>query len=140
MASFFIIVVSILLVILCLVTVLLVLMQKSANQAGMGAALGGGAAEQAFGAETNSVLSRSTQMATLLFFLLTFGLYLAFQALKDEGETGPSDTSVLDQVAVPGETESAPVGTEAVESNPSLTPAPPTVGEEEEAGTTNPDS
>ncbi len=63
------------LILVSLFLVMIVLMQKS-KDGGMGAALGGGAAEAAFGAETSNVLSRSTIYAAILFFVLAFGLYL----------------------------------------------------------------
>src|SRR3954471_22723067 len=63
------------LIIVSLFLILVVLMQKS-KDGGMGAALGGGAAEAAFGAETGNVLSKSTIYAAVLFFVLAFTLYL----------------------------------------------------------------
>lgn len=63
------------LILVSLFIVLVVLMQKS-KDGGMGAALGGGAAEAAFGADTGNVLSRSTIYASILFFVLAFVLYL----------------------------------------------------------------
>jgi preprotein translocase subunit SecG len=63
------------LILVSLFLVMIVLMQKS-KDGGMGAALGGGAAEAAFGAETSNVLSRSTIYAAIIFFVLAFVLYL----------------------------------------------------------------
>lgn len=63
------------LILVSLFIVLVVLAQKS-KDGGMGAALGGGAAEAAFGAETGNVLSKSTIYASVLFFVLAFALYL----------------------------------------------------------------
>ena len=40
----------------------------------LGLALGGGAAEAAFGADTSNVLSKSTIYAAVIFFVLAFGL------------------------------------------------------------------
>ncbi len=57
--------------------VLVVLAQKAKTDGGMGAALGGGATEAAFGADTGNVLTKLTINAAILFFVLTFGLYLA---------------------------------------------------------------
>jgi preprotein translocase subunit SecG len=56
--------------------VLVVLMQKAKNDGGLGAAMGGGMAEAAFGADTNNVLSKATINAAILFFVLAFALYL----------------------------------------------------------------
>ena len=63
------------LILVSLFLVLIVLMQKS-KDSGMGAALGGGAAEAAFGADTTNVLSKSTIYAGVIFFVLAFVLYL----------------------------------------------------------------
>lgn len=69
------------LILIGLLGILVVLMQKTSTQAGMGAALtGGGAADQAFGAESATVLTKATQTITILFFVLAFLLYLGFQA------------------------------------------------------------
>ena len=57
--------------------ILVVLAQKAKSDGGMGAALGGGAAEAAFGAETGNVLTKSTINSAIAFFVLSFGLYLA---------------------------------------------------------------
>jgi preprotein translocase subunit SecG len=56
--------------------VLVVLMQKAKNDGGLGAAMGGGMAEAAFGADTSNVLSKATINASILFFVLAFALYL----------------------------------------------------------------
>jgi preprotein translocase subunit SecG len=56
--------------------VLVVLMQKAKNDGGLGAAMGGGMAEAAFGADTSNVLSKATINASILFFILAFALYL----------------------------------------------------------------
>lgn len=71
---------TLVLVLVCLFMVLIILMQKARSDGGMGAALGGGgAAESAFGAETSNILTRATIFCAILFFLLTFGLYLIQQ-------------------------------------------------------------
>jgi len=56
------------LIIVSVLLVLLVLMQKSKSDGGVGAALGGGMTESAFGADTNNVLSKTTINATIVFF------------------------------------------------------------------------
>src|ERR1051325_10919056 len=75
------------LILVSLFLVLVVLMQKS-KDGGMGAALGGGAAEAAFGADTSNVLSKSTIFAAVLFFLLAFVLYLGRIWERSHGHTG----------------------------------------------------
>src|SRR5208282_5021476 len=56
--------------------ILLVLAQKAKSDGGMGAAMGGGMAEATFGADTGNVLSKATINASILFFVLSFVLYL----------------------------------------------------------------
>ena len=56
--------------------VLIVLMQKAKNDGGLGAAMGGGMAEAAFGADTSNVLSKATINGAIVFFVLAFALYL----------------------------------------------------------------
>ncbi|MBL9216196.1 MAG: preprotein translocase subunit SecG [Opitutaceae bacterium] len=57
--------------------VLVVLMQRAKTDGGMGAAMGGGSMESAFGAETNNVLTGATIKAAIVFFVISFALYLA---------------------------------------------------------------
>jgi preprotein translocase subunit SecG len=56
--------------------VFVVLMQKAKSDGGLGAAMGGGMAEAAFGADTTNVLSKATINAAITFFVLAFALYL----------------------------------------------------------------
>jgi preprotein translocase subunit SecG len=56
--------------------IMLVLAQKAKSDGGMGAAMGGGMAEATFGAETGNVLSKMTINAAIIFFVLSFALYL----------------------------------------------------------------
>lgn len=66
---------SFVLVLVSLFLILLVLMQKS-KDGGMGAALGGGMTEAAFGADTNNMLSKLTINTSIAFFVLAFLLFL----------------------------------------------------------------
>ena len=76
MLTFLIAVGSIALLFLCAWLILLILMQKPSANAGMGAALGGGAAESAFGGEASNVLTRWTVYGVIGFFILTLSLSL----------------------------------------------------------------
>ena len=58
---------------------MIVLMQRTSQSGGMGAALGGGAAESAFGSETNNILTKGTIYGIIAFFLIALGLYLLYQ-------------------------------------------------------------
>ena len=64
------------LILVSLFLVLLVLMQKAKNDGGMGAALGGGATEATFGADTGNVLTKATINSAVAFFVLSLFLYL----------------------------------------------------------------
>ena len=66
-----------LLLILVSVFLILVVLAQKTKDGGMGAALGGGATESAFGHETGNVLTKATINAAILFFVLSFVLYLA---------------------------------------------------------------
>src|SRR4051812_16326333 len=103
-----------LLMLVALFLILVVLSQKAKSDGGMGAAMGGGMAEAAFGAETGNVLSKSTINAAIIFFVLTFALYLgriyerkhaahsAGSALPDiVAPAAPTTTSGPAPVAVP---------------------------------------
>ena len=113
----------------------LVLLQKSSGQQGMGAAMGGGVADQAFGAETNSILSKNTQMATIIYFILAFILYLGYQSVYSEKES--DEPSALLQSAVQEE-----AAVETTEETSAVDTPDAVIGEveaaAEEATTVNP--
>lgn len=92
------------LILVSLFLVLVVLAQKS-KDGGMGAALGGGAAEAAFGAETGNVLSKSTIYAAITFFVLAFGLYLG--RIYERKHAGLAAGNALPNITAPA----APVTT-----------------------------
>jgi preprotein translocase subunit SecG len=121
MSGFLVSTAIVLLFLVCILAVLVILMQKPSANAGMGAALGGGAAESVFGGESANVLTKFTSFLTVLLFLLSLGLYLAFVA----GEK--REASALDALAKPASGEvpaPVPVVTPAAEVKPA-TPAPP---------------
>lgn len=66
------------LILVSLFIVLVVLAQKAKSDGGMGAAMGGGMAEAAFGADTSNVLTKLTIRSAIAFFVLTFALYLGY--------------------------------------------------------------
>ena len=71
-----IVVLTFLLVLVSLFLGLLVLVQKPRTDSGLGTAMGGGVAEATFGAETGNVLTRSTIVLAVAFFVIAFGAYL----------------------------------------------------------------
>jgi len=104
MSGFLIPAAIVLLFAICILGVLVVLMQRPSANAGMGAALGGGAAESVFGGESANVLTKITGVLTFLLFILSFALYLAFIAEERRPE------SKLDELAKPAAGEApAPV-------------------------------
>jgi len=69
-------IVTFILILLSAFMILVVLAQKSKSDGGMGAAMGGGMAEAAFGAETGNVLTKATINSAIAFFVLALLLYL----------------------------------------------------------------
>src|SRR5580698_2663776 len=69
-------IVTFVLILTSILLILLVLAQKAKSDGGMGAAMGGGMAEATFGADTGNVLSKATINASIVFFVLSFALYL----------------------------------------------------------------
>ena len=74
----------------------------------MGAALGGGAAEAAFGADTSNVLVQATKYSAILFFILAFLLYLG--RIYERTPANAAAGSALPTIAAPA----APAPTTAV--------------------------
>lgn len=98
------------LILLCGFMVLVILMQKASQGAGMGGAIGGGAAESAFGGEASNVLTKVTIYCAIIFFLGCLGLSLIIL----HRHSNPERPALLDQI---GDIESAPAaGTETQES------------------------
>jgi preprotein translocase subunit SecG len=112
-----------LLILVALFLILVVLAQKAKSDGGMGAAMGGGMAEAAFGAETSNVLSKSTINAAIIFFVLTFALYLG--RIYERKQAASAAGSALPDIAAPAVTTPAP-GATAVPLNVPATPAPAT--------------
>jgi len=67
---------TVILIIVSVFLIMVVLAQKASADGGMGAAMGGGMAEAAFGADTSNVLTKSTINLTVVFFVLSFLVYL----------------------------------------------------------------
>jgi preprotein translocase subunit SecG len=104
--------------------VLVVLMQKAKNDGGLGAAMGGGMAEAAFGADTTNVLSKFTINAAITFFVLTFALYLGRIYQRTHATaTGDSLPTIEAPANAPSTTTPAPT---APATPANETPAPVT--------------
>lgn len=106
-----IIVLTFVLILVSLFMVLVVLIQKPRADSGLGAAMGGGAAEAAFGAETGNVLTRATIVSAVAFFVLSFALYLGHLYVRKQAR--------LDDAALP----QAPAAVAPADSLPAQ-PAP----------------
>ena len=123
------------LILVALFLILVVLAQKAKSDGGMGAAMGGGVAEAAFGAETSNVLSKSTINAAIIFFVLTFALYLGRiyerkQAATAAGSALPEIGAPAVQTPAPGAAApltlpTAPMTTPAAPAPSSTTTTPP---------------
>ena len=93
------------LILICVLLVLVILMQRPSADAGMGASLGGGAAESAFGGETGNVLTSVCVKCIVVFFVLTFLLFMGniYVAKSSESSASasevPSLTSVIEEVS-----------------------------------------
>jgi preprotein translocase subunit SecG len=91
----------------CILVVLVILMQRPSANAGMGAALGGGAAETVFGGESANVLSKMTTTLTVILFVLSFGLYLGFVA-REKPSVKALDAAATAAPAAPAAAAAAP--------------------------------
>ncbi len=111
------------LVLLSLFIILIVLMQRPSANAGMGSSLGGGAAEQAFGAETGNILTRSTIWATIGFFVVSFSLYLGTQ--KEINSKAEAQQEILPEDTTPPtpETLTSPPATANTSATNGTSPA-----------------
>ncbi len=108
-----------LLIIVSVLLVLVVLAQKAKSDGGV-AAMGGGAAESAFGAETNNVLVGTTKTLVISFFIISFGLYLAHLYQSKHQATVDSKLPTVVAPATPAQ----PAPTAAPTQTPASTPAP----------------
>ena len=110
------------LILTSIILILLVLMQKAKSDGGMGAAMGGGMAEATFGADTGNVLSKGTINASIIFFVVSFALYLG---RIYEGKHQASSGGLLPTIAVPVSASPAkPAAPISVPAKSAPTPAP----------------
>jgi preprotein translocase subunit SecG len=118
----------------CILVVLVILMQRPSANAGMGSALGGGAAETVFGGESANVLSKMTTTLTVILFVLSFGLYLGFVAREkpvskalDAKATAPVTAPAAPASAAPAAPKApaaTPTAPAPAAAKPQSTPAP----------------
>jgi len=108
----------------CILVVLVILMQRPSANAGMGSALGGGAAETVFGGESANVLSKITTTLTVILFVLSFGLYLGFVA-REKPVTKALDAKATAPVAAPAAPAAPAAATPAAPKAPVAAPSVP---------------
>jgi preprotein translocase subunit SecG len=85
MRSFFISLLTFVLVLTSAFVVLVILMQRPSTNAGMGSALGSGAAESAFGSDTTKVLTKWTVGGIVTFFVVAFILAMSHIGVHHRG-------------------------------------------------------
>lgn len=88
------------LVLVSILMVLAILAQRTKSDGGVGAALGGGMAEAAFGGDSGNVLTRATTFMSVTFFVLSLGLYLGHiynhhKAEAEEAGAMPTNPELL---------------------------------------------
>ena len=106
-----------LLIIVAVLLIGAVLLQRAQSDSGM-AAMGGGMVESAFGPDTSNVLSKFTIRATVVFFILSFLLYLGYVRVRSHGANGKGS---LPNISAPAALPSVPAGA------PARAPAAPAV-------------
>src|SRR5258708_30593425 len=114
------------LILISLFLVLVVLAQKAKSDGGMGAAMGGGVAESAFGAETGNVLSKATINAAIAFFVLSFALYLGHIYQRKHVDLGKGALPTIPASVAPASapmTAPAPTSTMSTTTSTASTPA-----------------
>ncbi|CAM3586592.1 preprotein translocase subunit SecG [Corallococcus sp. ZKHCc1 1396] len=119
-------------VLLCVFMIFVILLQPG-KDAGMGSALGGGAATSAFGGRgAVTFLSRLTGVFAGLFFLTSLGL--SFVGLRGSVAAGGSVASPPPAASAPAATTPAPAAPGSVEQERTATP--PAEGQPAPAPTT----
>jgi len=116
MSSFLFTFFTVILVLLSLALVILVLMQKSNANSSMGSALGGGASEQALGANANNLLTKYTVRGSIIYFVLAFGLYIGSQYITSSNEIKSDPKMIFED----NDAQDSSVKTNGSETNESL--------------------
>lgn len=103
---------TVILVFLSLFMVLVILMQRTGSGNGMGAAMGGGSVEAAFGSSTGNVLTRGTTYAAIAFFVLAFVLFLGTLYRSTPNQKMEAALPEISLTEMPAEGEVQPADTE----------------------------
>ncbi len=130
--AIFIGILTVTLVLLCCFLVLIILMQKSKQEAGLGAAFGGAATEQLFGAGTTSVLTKAPIWGTSLFFVITLILAIYYSHEHKKSITSrvlsaalTNETTSLTAAPSTNAAAATPEGTNAAAAAATATNLPP---------------
>lgn len=108
--------------------ILVVLAQKAKSDGGVGAAMGGGMAEATFGAETGNVLTKATINASIAFFVLSFGLYLAHIYQHKHAAAAEGALPTIPVSSTPAPAPATPAPATALPTVPEATATPPASG------------
>ena len=125
MASILIGIFTFVLVLVCVLLVLVILMQRPSANAGMGAALGGGIAEGAFGGETGNVLTKATVKLTVLYFVISAALYLGYIYTTGGSASESSQTPSISSLVEKKKAEAEKVAPKVDTAKAPATPAAP---------------
>lgn len=118
MGTLFISLLTLVLLLISAFLVLIILMQRTSQSGGMGASLGGGAAESAFGSDTNNILTKGTIYGIFAFFLVSMALYLMYQSRAADAAVALDVTTLIsaDEAEVEAPVAAEPSAVEAVEA------------------------
>ncbi len=132
MISVFIGICTVVLILVALVLSLVVLAQRASSDAGM-SAMGGGMMESTFGPDTSNVLSRLTIRLTVVFFVLSFLVYLGYSYQRSHVSGSRGSLPNISAPATPpagapqqpaAPTAPAPAAPNAARTPPAGAPAP----------------
>ena len=112
---------TVILAIVSVLLVLVVLMQKAKSDGAM-SALGSSSMESTFGAETSNILFTATRNLAILFFAISFGLYLShvYQSKhrSDSNATLPAVTAPANTAPATEPAPATPAPTNSEPKNP----------------------
>jgi preprotein translocase subunit SecG len=109
-----------LLILVAITLILVVLAQRAKSDGGL-AGMGGGMMESAFGPDTSNVLSKFTIRATIVFFVLSFLLYLGYVHNRSHASSGKGS---LPNITSASSLPVVPAGTAPAAGQPAATPGP----------------
>ncbi len=133
MISVFIGICTVVLILVALVLALVVLAQRASPDGGM-SAMGGGMMESTFGPDTSNVLSRLTIRLTVVFFVLSFLVYLGYAYQRAHGTAPRGTLPNIPVSAAPATPAAAPAAQPAPGQPVAPAPAAPNAANQSPAG------